>query len=180
MKTVFFDVDTQIDFLFPAGALYVPGAESLLPNISALNRFAATKGFPLISTADAHAENDPEFRIWPAHCVAGTLSQRKPASTLVGDGQHIIHKQVYDMFSQPKLSSLLDQIGADRYVVYGVVTEVCVRCAVTGLVKRGGARIEIVTDAIRAFDDLKGEEAIREFTSAGAVLTTSAKVLSQQ
>ena len=24
MKTVFFDVDTQIDFLYPAGALYVP------------------------------------------------------------------------------------------------------------------------------------------------------------
>ena len=31
MKTVFVDVDTQIDFLFPAGALYVPGAERLLP-----------------------------------------------------------------------------------------------------------------------------------------------------
>ena len=26
----FFDIDTQIDFLFPAGSLYVPGAERLL------------------------------------------------------------------------------------------------------------------------------------------------------
>jgi len=26
MKTVYFDIDTQIDFLFPAGSLYVPGA----------------------------------------------------------------------------------------------------------------------------------------------------------
>ena len=34
MKTVFFDIDTQIDFLYPAGALYVPGAERLLPLIS--------------------------------------------------------------------------------------------------------------------------------------------------
>ena len=30
MKTVFFDIDTQIDFVFPAGALYAPGAESIL------------------------------------------------------------------------------------------------------------------------------------------------------
>ena len=32
MKSVFFDVDTQIDFLYPAGALYVPGAESIVGN----------------------------------------------------------------------------------------------------------------------------------------------------
>ena len=31
MKTVFFDIDTQIDFVYPAGALYVPGAEHILP-----------------------------------------------------------------------------------------------------------------------------------------------------
>ena len=31
MKTVFFDIDTQIDFVFPAGALYVPGAEIFCP-----------------------------------------------------------------------------------------------------------------------------------------------------
>src|SRR5688572_7563219 len=176
MKTVFFDVDTQIDFMFPAGALYVPGAEGILPNVSALNQYALRQGFPLISTTDAHSENDPEFRIWPGHCVGGTLSQRKPASTLAGEGQKIIRKQVYDMFSSPVLEDLLSQISADRYVVYGVVTEVCVRCAVTGLVKCGAPRIEIVTDAIRAFDDAKGTESIREFVAAGAVLTTTAQV----
>ena len=43
MKTVFVDVDTQIDFLFPAGALYVPGAEALVPKIAALNRYARSE-----------------------------------------------------------------------------------------------------------------------------------------
>ena len=177
MKTVFFDVDTQIDFMFPAGALYVPGAETILPNVAALNQFAVRNRFGLVSTVDAHAENDPEFAVWPGHCIAGTLSQRKPSSTIVGEGQTIIGKQVYDMFSSPALHELLDRTGAARYFVYGVVTEVCVRCAVTGLLGRGRARIEVVTDAIRAFDVAKGEETIREFTSAGAVLTTTAGVL---
>ena len=35
MKTVFVDVDTQLDFLYPAGALYVPGGERIVPAIIA-------------------------------------------------------------------------------------------------------------------------------------------------
>ena len=46
MKTVFFDIDTQIDFMYPAGALYVPGAERIVPAIAQLNRHAAGRGFP--------------------------------------------------------------------------------------------------------------------------------------
>ncbi len=41
MKTVFFDIDTQIDFLYPAGSLYAPGAEAIVDRVAALNRFAA-------------------------------------------------------------------------------------------------------------------------------------------
>ena len=83
MSTVFFDVDTQLDFLYPAGALYVPGAESIVPQVAALNRYAAKNGIPVVSTMDAHTENDPEFREWPPHCVAGTAGQQKPAATLL-------------------------------------------------------------------------------------------------
>src|ERR1700722_13096247 len=135
MKTVFVDVDTQIDFLFPAGALYVPGAERLLPAIARLNHFAAAQGIPLISTTDAHSENDPEFRQWPPHCVVGTTGQLKPAETLLADRakQIIVEKQMLDVFANPDFPALLDHLGAERYVVYGVATDYCVRCAVTGL-----------------------------------------------
>ena len=80
---VFFDIDTQVDFLDPSGALYVPGAEAIVERVAALNHFAAAHRIPLISTMDAHAVNDPEFRDWPPHCIAGTPGQRKPASTLL-------------------------------------------------------------------------------------------------
>ena len=76
MKTVFFDIDTQIDFVYPAGALYVPGAERIVPVIAELNRRAAL----VISTMDAHSEDDPEFQIYPHHCVVGTAGQQKPIS----------------------------------------------------------------------------------------------------
>ena len=35
-NVVFWEVDTQADFMLPGGKLYVPGAEKLLPNIRRL------------------------------------------------------------------------------------------------------------------------------------------------
>jgi nicotinamidase/pyrazinamidase len=174
MNTVFVDVDTQIDFVFPAGALYVPGAERLLPAIARLNHFAAAQGIPLISTADAHSENDPEFRQWPPHCVAGTTGQLKPAETLVAN-QIVVEKQALDVFSNPKFPGLLERLAADRYVVYGVATDYCVRCALTGLLGTGKP-VTLVTDAIAAVNPEDGARTIAEFTARGGTLTTVSDV----
>ncbi len=187
MKTVFFDVDTQIDFLFPAGALYVPGAERLIPAVARLNRWAAAHGVPVVSDTDAHAEDDPEFSVWPPHCVAGTTGQQKPRETLLekravvgsvpgdyptGDAQQILlEKQTLDCFTNPNLPALLERLGADRYVVYGVVTEYCVRCAAMGLL-RTGRRVELVTDAVQSLNEEDSRRTLEEFTAGGGVLTT--------
>jgi nicotinamidase/pyrazinamidase len=192
MNTVFFDIDTQIDFLYPAGALYVPGAEKLVPQIVRLNRYAIANRIPLISTADAHTENDEEFRTWPAHCVAGTAGQAKPAATLhegrttvpckgAADGrvdapQFIVEKRRLDCFTNPNLPGLLNALGAERYVVYGVVTELCVRCAAMGLLERGG-RVELVEDAIQSLSEDARLKMLSEFTAAGGALTTSARLI---
>ncbi len=190
MKTVFFDVDTQIDFLYPAGALYVPGAEKIVERIAALNRFAGAHGIPVISTMDAHAEDDPEFNTWPPHCVAGTTGQQKPASTLLerrrvianmtnaagavefdGTQQILLEKQTLDCFTTVHLAKLLDRLGAERYVVYGVVAEICVKFAVEGLLKTG-KRIELVTDAVRGLNPAAAAGMTAAFLAAGGALTT--------
>lgn len=189
MKTVFFDVDTQFDFLMPAGALYVPGAERVIGQIAALNRYAMEHGIPVISTMDAHAEDDAEFKQWPHHCVAGTLGQQKPPSTLlekrvavknapgpvmVGP-QMLIEKQTFDCFTNVNLPAILNELKADRYVVYGVVTEICVKLAAFGLL-RTGMRVEIVTDAVRCLSEEAGAGMFAEFAAAGGTLTSIAKI----
>lgn len=192
MKTVFFDVDTQIDFMYPAGALYAPGAERILPLIARLNQQAADSGAVVISSMDAHSENDLEFREWPPHCVVGTVGQQKPASTLLAkriviptaevaeriDGyqQILLEKQHLDAFTNSNLRWILEALDADRYVVYGVVTEYCVRLAAFGLLKTG-KQVEIVTDAIRSLNESDGERVLNEFKAAGGALTTSAALL---
>lgn len=182
MRTVFFDIDTQIDFLFPAGALYVPGAERLMPRLEALNRYAAEHSIPLISDMDAHLEDDPEFKVWPPHCIAGTQGQQKPSTLLLqkrvvipwqpaefsieGAQQIIIEKQSLDVFDNPNLPKLLEQLNADCYVVYGVVTEYCVRCAAMGLL-RTGKPVDLVADAIETVNPDDARRTLAEFTAAG-------------
>jgi len=187
MKTVFFDVDTQMDFLYPAGALYAPGAERIMPSLARLNRYAQERGIVVVSTTDAHSEDDPEFRTWPPHCVAGTTGQQKPQVTLLekravvpsdpgehsiaGAEQVIIEKQTLDCFSNKNLPVVLSRLGAERYIVYGVVTEICVRLAALGLLKTG-ARVELVTDAVRCLSEQESRRTLEEFTSTGGVVTT--------
>ena len=187
MKTVFFDVDTQLDFMYPSGALYVPGAEKIIDRIAVLNRFAGAQGIPLVSTMDAHTENDPEFQAWPPHCVAGCIGQHKPEATLLSRRvvvpnapadvaiesaqQILLEKQTFDCFTNVNLERLLEQFRAERYVVYGVVTEICVKLAAWGLLKTG-KRVELVTDAARSLDDVEATAMTNAFLAAGGVLTT--------
>jgi nicotinamidase/pyrazinamidase len=192
VKTIFFDVDTQLDFLYPAGALYVPGAEEIVLNLAALTRHAAQCNVQILSTADAHSEDDPEFKIWKPHCVAGTAGQTKAAATLLGTAkvldkldddassmpQIIVEKQQLDAFSNPRLRPLLAAISADRYVLYGVVTELCVRCAALGLLQMGG-RVELVTDAIKSLSSTDEQSFIKQFQEQDGVLTNTAQVISE-
>ena len=185
MKTVFIDVDTQIDFLYPAGALYVPGAERLVPRLAEVNRYAAANGITVVSTVDAHAEDDPEFRHWPPHCVSGTAGQQKPCGTLLerrvvvpstpgefeidGARQILVEKQWIDMFAGGNLASVLERLNADRWVVYGVVTEYCVRSAVMGLLKTGKP-VEVLSDVIQALDEAAGRSVLEELKTRDSIL----------
>jgi nicotinamidase/pyrazinamidase len=174
---LYFHIDTQIDFMFPAGALYVPAAEKLLPLVATLNRFAVSHGDRVISTTCAHEENDPEFRQWPPHCVSGTAGQAKPASLLldtrvivpkqaarvdIGNaGQLVLEKGELDLFSNPNLEALVRSFNPEECIVYGVVTEYCVMHCAMGLLDRG-YKVSLVREGIQ---NLKAADAERFLTA---------------
>jgi nicotinamidase/pyrazinamidase len=192
MPTAFLDVDTQLDFVYPAGALYGPGAERIVPAIERLNRYAAAHSFPVLSTTDAHAEDDPEFASWPPHCIAGTIGQHKPAATLLekrivipnhdaefsleGAQQIVLEKQTIDAFATRTLSRLLDALPADRFVVYGVLTEICVFCAARGLLARK-KQVLVVADAVHALSEEKAEQSFNEIRNLGGSVAGIAEIL---
>jgi len=76
-KAVFWDVDTQVDFLHNSGKLCVAGSESIIPNLRTLTSLAWEQSIPLVASVCAHEDNDEEFQIFEPHCLIGTTAKRK-------------------------------------------------------------------------------------------------------
>lgn len=192
-SAIFWDVDTQVDFISPGGKLYVPGAEAILPNLARLTSWAKENGILIVASTDAHFEHDAEFKLYPPHCVIGTPGQQKVREThaakqlvipnrpvqlpvsLSEYEQIIFEKQYFDVFTNPNIEALLQRLGRRNVILYGVVTEICVAAAARGLLERGWV-VSIVQDAIRCLDEAKGGTTLEEIQQRGGKLVTTEQV----
>jgi nicotinamidase/pyrazinamidase len=195
---IFFDVDTQRDFMESDGALYVPGAETIGPNIEQLLRAAGEKKITTISSLCAHIPNDPEFEIFPPHCLEGTRGAERifahlpqlphyeiavdadadPWEQLDSATHYIFKKRVIDLFASSWLRGLR-QNGVFRgrdCIVFGVATDYCVRSCALGLAQ-GGARVLLVEDAIQGVAEETTGRAMAEKRTAGVEFKTTEEVL---
>ena len=195
-KAIFWEVDTQADFMLPGGRLYVPGAEKTIPNLKRLVDAARGGRVLLVSDMCQHAPDDPEFAQFPPHCVRGTpgaqiiaegLAQRhfivpnEPGFRLPEDlftyQQIIIEKQTLNVFDNPLTSEIVDRLPHDaHYFVFGVVTEYCVRLAAKGLLERG-RKVALVTDAIETLKPDDGRRTLDELRFLGAHLVSAGAAL---
>ncbi len=193
---VFWEVDTQKDFMLPGGKLYVPGAERLLPNIRRLTDAARHERVFLVSHGCFHTKDDPEFATFPPHCVKGTagagfvpeaLTEKvvtvpnEPTATLPADfsqyQQILLEKQTLDIFASQHAEELVERLGHEaEFVVFGVVTEFCVRFAAKGLLERGRS-VSVVQDAIETLNSQDGKRAVTELQALGAIFITTDQAL---
>ncbi len=201
-RIIFWDVDTQADFMLPDGKLYVPGAEKLLPNLSLLTDAARRNEVFLVSDACVHGPDDEEFKRFPPHCVRGTPGAAIVPETFAGKffvipnrahvkipgdlskvQQVILEKQTLDVFDNPNTEKVIERLksftDADaEFFVFGVVTEYCVRLAAKGLRERG-RQVSLVQDAIETLNPADGQKTIDELTNMGVRLVTTSEALAQ-
>lgn len=195
-RYIFWEVDVQRDFMLPGGNLYVPGAEKLLPNIRRLTDAARRGEVFLVSHGDFHAPNDPEFKLFPPHCVKGTRGAELVPEALTDKvlripneadarlpedifqyQQILLEKQTLSIFEAHHADELVQKLGnTAEFVVFGVVTEYCVSLAAKGLLDRG-RHVALVRDAIETLNAQQGERALAELERAGARLTTTEQAL---
>lgn len=196
-KLVFWDVDTQYDFMKSDGKLYVPGSEEIIPAVKALTDFAHAHRIPVIASADNHEMTDPEISdepdwsaTFPPHCLRGTPGQLKIAETalrnplviepvlqdagalaervLAHRGDFLLHKHAVDVFTNPNVPTLLRALQPEAVVIYGVATDFCDKYAVEGLVRElPRADLYFVTDAVRAINPSAGERLIAAWSEQG-------------
>jgi nicotinamidase/pyrazinamidase len=195
-EIILWEVDTQADFMLPAGKLYVPGAEKLLPNIRRLTDVARQGRVFLVSHGCFHTPDDPEFKIFPPHCVQGTAGAEFVPEALtdkiirVPNDDHaklpsdfspyqqiLLEKQTLNIFESSHADALVHRLGnRAEFVVFGVVTEYCVAFAAKGLLQRG-RRVALVRDAIETLKREEGDKAVAELQQLGARIITADQAL---
>lgn len=203
--TLFYDVDTQRDFILPGGRLCIAGTERIIPALQAMTELAQRLRIRTVATTDRHFTDDQELERnggkYPDHCMDGTdgllkieataplnplfvknceLNEAERSAAIAWRGELIFEKQLFDAFAGNRnTASILGAIlkNYTDVVVYGVYTEVCVTDAVSGL-QRFGKRLHLVTDATADIGD-EGPLYRERWRKEGIELTTVDEITSR-
>ena len=200
-KTLFWDVDTQFDFMEPEGALYVPGAHGIIGKVSEVRRFALENGFSILSDVDWHRLDDPEISqqpdmktTFPPHCLADTrgaervgylgevpidyveidrLDLARLRKLVEKDQFHlVIRKHSLNVFDNPSTHKLVNLIHPEHVVAFGVALDCCVYYVLRELAKHEGVELSLLTDATKGLQTRPDDEAYEELRQCGVEIAT--------
>jgi len=206
MSLLFWDVDTQVDFMHAEGKLYVPGAEQIVPNLKRLTDYAHAHGIRIVASADDHVaghrelSDKPDFReTFPEHCMHGTAGQKKIPETALKNplvvepvaqdagalakrveahgGDVLLNKQWFDVFTNANTDVVIGALKPRTIVLYGVATDVCNKYALEGLMARHPeVRLFAVQDAMRAIDPDAQEHLLKQWAEEGVRIVDTSEI----
>jgi nicotinamidase-related amidase len=95
-------------------------------------------GASLVFLADTHRVDDPEFAMFPPHCVEGSGEEEiVPELTELARRGTVVRKHTFSGFRGTGLDEVLGRIGPALVEVTGVCTDICVLHTVYDLRLRG-------------------------------------------
>lgn len=200
-NTIFWDIDTQYDFMNPQGKLYVHGAEDIIDKVSQIRQFAIDNGYSIIASNDWHSLTDSEvsdnpdyINTFPPHCLAnepgskrvGDIGKLKPAiidvaemnladlkKLVTPDQFHIvIRKRAIDPFSNPNTSVLLGLLRPQKVIAFGIALDACVDLTVKGLLERNIHDVTVLSDAVKGLGIKPDDEVMNELKELGVKIKT--------
>jgi nicotinamidase-related amidase len=171
-------VDMQNDFVHPDGALLVPAAQETVPNIRQLLDAARETGVPIAFTQDTQVTNDPEFEIWPEHCLQGSWGWEIFEELQPQPGELVCPKNRYDAFYESWLDHFLTRMwGVEHLVIVGTVSNICVAHTAASAGLRW-FHIVVPADGISALNDFDQALTLRQVSSlyAGDVVKSTSDI----
>jgi nicotinamidase/pyrazinamidase len=135
------------------GNLASPEMTAAIPRIRAMVETEVARGTPVIFTKDSHVESDPEFKVFPPHCIVGTeehelvseLREFEPGA------EAVIHKRRYSAFFETDLEGVLKELRPDEVHIIGVCTDICVLHTTSDLRNRD-YDVVVHKEAVETFD----------------------------
>ena len=196
--TIFYDIDTQRDFILPDGKFHVAGAEAIVPKLKTLTDLAHDQKVRIVCSVDCHASGDPMLKSWggkyPDHCLAGTPGQQKIPETaplnplflknkeyapseiqqvLDHHGEIIFQRQQFEALANNAHLRAILRLVLRPYkdiVIYGVYVEVCADREITALIGLG-PKLHVVKDAV-VCSGIEPKRFFEKWQQAGVELTT--------
>lgn len=132
-KTAVIVVDMINDFCKPGGAMVLPGYESLVTPQLKVIEAARELDVPVIWIHDEHRRNMRHEREWAKrspHGLEGTWGAEIISDLGALDTDIHVIKRRYSAFFQTDLDLTLRDMKIEQLIVFGVVTNICVRSTV--------------------------------------------------
>jgi len=153
--------DVQRDFMERGGALYCgDAARAIIPRIQQLIDEFRREGAPVVFVQDTHVPNDPEFRLWPPHCVKGTKGHELLPELGARPADLHVEKPHYSAFHSTNLAQLLHNAGVNEVHLTGDCTSICVLFTAADAFNHG-LQVVVHRDAVADFDPQAHEFALR-------------------
>jgi nicotinamidase/pyrazinamidase len=174
-QTIFYDINTQRDFILPDGKFHIPGAEKMVPAWKVITDLARDQKVQIVCSVDCHTPGDPILKSWggpyPDHCLAGTPGQQKIDETaplnpmmlenkeytpdeiqkvLTHKGEIVFRRQQFEKLADNAHLSAILRLVLRPYkdiVMYGVYTETCVDREISAIVNVG-PKLHLLRDAV--------------------------------
>jgi nicotinate phosphoribosyltransferase len=109
------------------------------------------QGAKVFFLCDHHAPDDPEFKMFPPHCVEGTAEAEVIPELAKYKGE-VIPKRRFSAFFDTPLDNKLKKLNPEKLIVCGVCTEICV-CHTVSDARNRDYQVEVPVDCVASFDE---------------------------
>jgi nicotinamidase/pyrazinamidase len=158
---VLFVIDMLKDFIEEDGALYCGKTSRVIISFikQKIDEFHKREDL-VVYLCDSHQKDDPEFKMFPPHCVAGTRGAEILDELPVEKSDIIIKKSRFSAFYNTNLDQVLYENKVTTVHVVGVCTSICVMDTVGDLRNRD-YEVKIYSQGVADFDPEAHEFALK-------------------
>jgi len=157
MKKLFVIIDMVNGFV-NEGALADKKINKITPKIVELTKSAIKNSIPIIAFKDTHTKNDEEFKVFPPHCIKGTLESELIPELKVFEKDFIsIEKNTTNGFITKAFQKIVNNIAFEEVIIVGCCTDICVEQFATNFQKfnkenNRKTKLIVIEDAVYTFD----------------------------
>lgn len=172
MANVVLVIDMLRGFLEEGYPLYCgEKARYIIPNIQSLLEQELAQDSKIFFICDHHAPDDLEFKMFPPHCIEGTI-QAEVIPELAKYPGEIIAKKRYSGFFGTPLEQKLKKLNPDKLIICGILTNICVMHT-TADARNRNYQVEVPVDCVASPDEVAHRFALEHIEKVlGAKLTS--------